>query len=101
MKNILNWILGFDKEASGEVASNRMKLMVIHDRAQLPPEKMAKMKSELMGVIKKYFEVDDSEAEFLIETHEQVASIITNAPLRAKFVGDKDVHKKEKANIKN
>lgn len=88
MKNILDWLLGIDKKESRDAATSRMKLMVIHDRAQLPTDVMAKMKAELLQVIAKYFEVDPEEAEFLIETHDKVASIVTNAPLRSKFVGD-------------
>lgn len=88
MRSIIDWLLGTSSKASGHTAANRMKLMVIHDRAQLPNELMAQMKAELLEVIKKYFEVDPGEAEFLIETHEQMASIVTSAPLRAKFVGD-------------
>lgn len=85
MRNIIDWLLGLDKKNSRDSATSRMKLMVIHDRAQLPPEIMAQMKSELLEVISKYFEVNPDEADFMIETQDKMASIVTSAPLRSKF----------------
>lgn len=84
MKSIIDWLFGIESKDSREVATNRMKLMVIHDRAQLPAEVMTQLKAELMTVMSKYFEVDPKEADFMIETHEQFASIVTNGPLRVK-----------------
>lgn len=84
MKSIIDWLLGFNKGESREAATSRMKLMVIHDRSQLPPETLAKMKRELLEVMSKYLEVDPNEAECLIESRDRVASIVTNVPLKAR-----------------
>jgi cell division topological specificity factor len=68
MKSVLKWFFGSKSEASGSTATNRMKLMVIHDRYQLPPAIVDQMKSELLAVASKYFEIDPESAECVIKS---------------------------------
>ena len=46
------------KPASKEVAKERLKLILIHDRADLSPELLQNIKEEIMGVISKYAEME-------------------------------------------
>ena len=55
------------KPASKEVAKERLKLILIHDRADLSPELLQNIKEEIMGVISKYAEIDREELEVKIE----------------------------------
>lgn len=72
IKNIINWVLkGFSNEeqtSSGDIAANRMKLMVVHDRHQMPPAAVEEMKGELLKVAAKYFDVDIDSAECMIKS---------------------------------
>lgn len=51
-------MFGFRKKASGNVAKDRLKLVLVSDRAGCSPEVMEKMKNEIIQVISKYIEVD-------------------------------------------
>ena len=57
-------MFGFKKKASGNVAKDRLKLVLVSDRAGCSPEVMEKMKNEIIQVISKYIEVDLNGLDF-------------------------------------
>jgi cell division topological specificity factor len=68
MKNIFRWLFGIKSSGSGVTAANRMKLMVVHDRTQLPAAMIEEMKAELLQVASKYFDIDPESAECVIKS---------------------------------
>ncbi|HEX3021107.1 MAG TPA: cell division topological specificity factor MinE, partial [Lachnospiraceae bacterium] len=48
----------FKKKASGNVAKDRLKLVLVSDRANCSPEIMEQMKNDIIKVISKYVEID-------------------------------------------
>lgn len=82
ISNIFNWLFGVKEKGSRLSAKNRMKLMVIHDRQQIPPAQMEAMKKELLEVMGKYFDIDPNQAECIVQSNEgRSATISTNVPL--------------------
>lgn len=51
------------KFASKDVAKERLKLILIHDRHDLSPELLENMKNEIMMVISKYVDIDTEEVQ--------------------------------------
>lgn len=68
IRNILVWLFGIKAEPSGETAKNRMKLMVVHDRYELPPALVESLKKDLLDVAARYFEIDSGSAECVIKS---------------------------------
>ncbi|ERK31761.1 cell division topological specificity factor MinE [Clostridium intestinale] len=60
MKNFYN------KTSSKEVASKRLKLILINDRDGLSLELLEKIKSEVIMIIAKYVEIHNTEVELKI-----------------------------------
>ena len=50
------------EETSKNVAKERLKLVLIHDKANVSPQFLEMVKGEIIKVIKKYMEIDE---EFL------------------------------------
>ncbi|WP_319370446.1 cell division topological specificity factor MinE [uncultured Ilyobacter sp.] len=48
----------FKKNGSKNVAKDRLKLVLIHDRAMLSPRVINDMKNDLITVISKYVDID-------------------------------------------
>ncbi len=48
----------FKKKTSGEVAKDRLKLVLVSDRASCSPEIMQKIRSDIIEVLSKYAEID-------------------------------------------
>lgn len=56
-------LLSMFKSSSKDVAKERLKLILIHDRADLSPELLDVIKEEILSVIAKYVEIDNSDVE--------------------------------------
>jgi cell division topological specificity factor len=55
------------KPSSADTARQRLQLVLIHDRANLPPGQIELMKEELIRVISKYVDIDQSKAEIAMQ----------------------------------
>lgn len=87
---LYNKILGLfgqsvPREESKNTAVNRLRLVLMQDRTNLTPEIMHKMRSELIGVLSKYVELDKEALELNFEQEgEQMALMLSIPVIRAK-----------------
>lgn len=51
------------RPSSKEVAKDRLKLILIHDRANVSPELLEMMKTDILEVISKYVIIDDGDVD--------------------------------------
>ena len=78
--NVLNRLFG-RKEASGNVAKNRLQLVLVHDRVNLSPGKMDQLKDDLIQVISKYVEIDRDHMDISLTRENNQNLLIANIPL--------------------
>lgn len=57
MSSFLDRLFGRDQRSAHQ-AKERMKLVLIHDRADLSPQALENLKDELIEVISRYIEID-------------------------------------------
>lgn len=69
------------KESSSNVAKNRLKLVLVHDRVDLSPGKMDLLKDELIKVISKYVEIDRDGIDISLSRHDSQSQLVANIPL--------------------
>ncbi|WP_455716755.1 cell division topological specificity factor MinE [Anaerosporobacter sp.] len=78
----------FKKKASGNVAKDRLKLVLVSDRANCSPEIMEQMKNDIIKVISKYVEIDEEKLDIEItqtdseENNGRVPALIANIPIK-------------------
>ena len=48
----------FKKKSSGTIAKDRLKLLLVSDRANCSPDVMEMIKNDIIQVISKYMEID-------------------------------------------
>ncbi|MCR4803882.1 MAG: cell division topological specificity factor MinE [Lachnospiraceae bacterium] len=78
----------FKKKSSGSVAKDRLKLVLVSDRANCSPEIMEQMKNDIIQVISKYMEIDMEAMDIKISTTESdetgvsVPALFANIPIR-------------------
>ncbi|WP_142414575.1 cell division topological specificity factor MinE [Hathewaya massiliensis] len=74
------------KNSPKDVASNRLKLILIHDRANVSPELLEKIKVDLLEVITKYVEIDTEELDVKVTRTEEVEgsspALIASIPIK-------------------
>ena len=74
-----------DEENSKDTACNRLKLVLMQDRAKMEPALMEKMREEMIEVISKYVEIDKEALDLNLEAEGDSFALMLNIPvLRAK-----------------
>ena len=73
------------EENSKDTACNRLKLVLMQDRAKMEPALMEKMREEMIEVISKYVEIDKDALDLNLEAEGDSFALMLNIPvLRAK-----------------
>lgn len=83
----LSKLFGKNK-ASKDVAKERLKLVLVHDRANVSPQFLEMVKSEIIKVISSYMEIDEDALDIQLTRMKSedglgmVPALIANIPIR-------------------
>ena len=78
----------FRKKSSGNVAKDRLKMVLVSDRANCSPEIMEQIKNDLIYVLSKYVEIELEGLDIKIEQmksendHGMVPALFANIPIK-------------------
>ncbi|MCI9068534.1 MAG: cell division topological specificity factor MinE [Lachnospiraceae bacterium] len=78
----------FSRNKSGNVAKDRLKLLLVSDRANCSPEILEAIKNDIIKVISRYMDVDSEALDIQItqtpseEGHGSVPALFANIPIR-------------------
>ena len=78
----------FRKKTSSDIAKDRLKLLLVSDRANCSPETMELIKNDIIKVIAKYMEIDSEGLDIQITQTESdgnnssVPALIANIPIK-------------------
>ncbi len=84
----MNFMDFFRKKPSGQQAVDRLKLVLVSDRANCSPEIMEQMKNDIIQVISKYVEIDVEGLDIKITQTESetrngaVPALYANIPIK-------------------
>ena len=82
MSSFLDRLLGRD-QSSARQAKERMKLVLIHDRTDLSPAGMERLKDELIEVISRHIEIDPNAVAINITQEGREQRLIADIPLQS------------------
>lgn len=80
MFDFFSKLLGGEK--SGNVAKERLKLVLIHDRNDITPETLENIRIEMIGALKKYLEIDENGIEMQLDRQNRSVALIASIPLK-------------------
>ena len=70
-------------EGSKNRAKERLRLVLVHDRASLSPGLVEALKEELIEVITKYMEIDEEGLEVNFDKSDDSVALIANIPVKS------------------
>ncbi|MBE2269088.1 MAG: cell division topological specificity factor MinE [Anaerolinea sp.] len=84
MPNLFDRVFGRSSppanKKSGSMAKERLQFVLIHDRINLPPEKMEALKREILDVISKYVSVDNDHVDIALQQRDRNSLLIAEIP---------------------
>lgn len=97
--DFLQHLLGLQKP-SATTARERLQLVLAHDRSDLNPELLERMRREILEVVQKYVEIDIESGDVSLTTDDRVTALVANLPIRrARPLPSNSLETKAKTNI--
>lgn len=81
MSSFWDRLRGRHDATSADTARDRLKLVLVSDRSDISPEKLAQLQSEIIEVIKRYLEVDDAHVHIKLEQRARENYLVADIPL--------------------
>jgi cell division topological specificity factor len=81
MSGFINRLLGRDKP-SAHLAKERLKLVLVHDRTDLSPAALAKLKDDLITTISRHVDIDENGVRIEMTRDGREQRLIADIPLR-------------------
>jgi cell division topological specificity factor len=86
IRSILSSIFGSSGEhvkdtSSGQMARDRLTFVLMHDRADISPGMMDNMKHDIIEVIKKYVDIDETQINLALENEDESVALVANIPI--------------------
>ena len=81
MLEFLGRLLG-TSDGSKTKAKERLRLVLVHDRSSLSPGLLESLKDELIQVISKYMEIDETGLEVNLDSSDDSVALVANIPVK-------------------
>src|SRR5579862_5648694 len=82
--NFLDRLFGRTEKSAKSVAKDRLRLVLMHDRADIPAPMMEQMRLEIMAVLSKYVDIDEKALEVNLERSDDdsTVALVASIPIR-------------------
>ena len=77
-------MFGFKKQRSGQIAKNRLQLVIYQDRMSTNPEAIEMLKSDILKVIRNYMDIDEDAFDLKVgpSGNSDVPALEVNIPIK-------------------
>jgi cell division topological specificity factor len=82
LSTLIDRILGRTAEASKNAAKDRLRLVLMHDRSDIPATMMEAIRAEMIQALSKYVEIDTEALEVQLERDAGAIGLVLNIPIR-------------------
>ena len=81
MFDLIQKLFGKDAACSKDVAKERLRLVLVHDRADTSPQFMEGLKDDMIKVISNYLDINEDTMEVRFAHTENSVALIANIPV--------------------
>lgn len=81
MLEFFSRLLGRDS-GSKNVAKERLRLVLVHDRTSISPQILEAMKADMIQVISNYMVIDESKLEVSLDSSGNTVALVANIPVK-------------------
>ncbi len=74
-------MFGKDSKSSKDIARERLRLVLVHDRASVSPQFMEVLKDDMIKVISNYMDINESEMEVSFTKEDSSVALVANIPV--------------------
>lgn len=82
MLEFISRMFGKESVNSKNVAKERLRLVLVHDRASVSPQLLQALKNDLITVISKYMEIDEKALEVNLDGDDTQVALVANIPVK-------------------
>jgi len=79
---VFDFITGRKKPTPGEVARERLKVVLAHDRLKVNPELLEQIKTDLLSVISRRLEVDEQHVQVIMAREDRWDKLHADVPIK-------------------
>jgi cell division topological specificity factor len=80
--DFVSWILGKkDKPRSKDLAKERLKLVLTHDRVDISPQMFEKLRRDLAIACAKYVEIDEAGVNVRLDSQDRTLALVASVPV--------------------
>ena len=83
MLDIIMKVFGKPEKKSGQIAKERLQVVLIHDRASVSPEIMDRLKDDIITVISKYMVINKNDMEISLANDADSVALVANIPVNS------------------
>jgi len=88
MSNFMGRFMGGKKDSPAQSAKDRLKFVLVADRASLSPEELQNMQNEILAVIRKYARIEDSDVNLKFEQRDRESHLVADIPIKPQRAGE-------------
>ncbi len=82
MLDIINRLFGRGATGSKNIAKERLRLVLVHDRVNVSPQFIETLKEDIVRSISTYMEIDEKGMEVSLSSSNSSVALIANIPVR-------------------
>src|ERR1700724_3564965 len=83
---VFQFMSGRKKPTPGEVAKERLKVVLVHDRIKINPELLELIKADLLAVISRRLDVDEQHVQLNLAREDRWDKLHADVPIRRQKV---------------